>query len=285
MHDPVQPCPHQEHEVRVLQRVGPRRRDRQRVIIGNHALAHRRGQERELRLVDELANVVLGARVGHALADDHERPLRRLQRVDGRVHRARLRVRAGRVGAAVLELDLRLLDARGDHVVGEVQVHRPRPPVHARAHALLDVVGHALDGLRPARELHERPRGLHLRRFLERALPVLVRVRRAADEDHRPRVRPGIRQPRDAVDHPRPADRQARARPPGQVADRARGVARRLLVVEAEVADPLPLGRRRDARDRESHHAEHVVDALLLETARDDGRAVDFCHLVTPWRS
>jgi hypothetical protein len=61
--------------------------------------------------------------------------------------------------------------------------------------------------------------------------------------------------------------RQARA--PGHVADGLRRVRRRLLVPHADVLDADALRLERDRHDRHADDAEHVLDALLLEAARD----------------
>ena len=83
MEDPVEPGAHQEHDVGVLQRQCARRRDRQRMVVGHDALAHRRTQERDLRALEEGAHLLLGARPGHALADENERPLGLFEQVQG----------------------------------------------------------------------------------------------------------------------------------------------------------------------------------------------------------
>ena len=49
MHDPVEARAHQEHDIGLLQREAARRADRQRMVVRHHALAHRRGEERQLR--------------------------------------------------------------------------------------------------------------------------------------------------------------------------------------------------------------------------------------------
>ena len=77
------------------------------------------------------------------------------------------------------------------------------------------------------------------------------------------------------MDHPGARDRDARARSSGEVADGAGGVARRLLVAEAEVVDAFLLDRRRHAVDRIADDAERVLDALRLERLGDDGAAAD----------
>jgi hypothetical protein len=70
------------------------------VVVGHHALAHRRGQERQLGALDELADLVLGARVGHALADDDERPLGEPEHVQRALDILRDGLRARRIWAA-----------------------------------------------------------------------------------------------------------------------------------------------------------------------------------------
>ena len=195
-----------------------------------------------------------------------------------RLDRVRIGQAARRLGAARRQDDARLVRAALVDVVGQVQVDRARAAVDAGAHRLLHVVGDALDAVGTRRVLDERARGFDLRRLLEGAHVVLVGVVRPAQQQHRPAVGPGVRQARDAVHHARPADGQARARAAGQIADGAGGVARRLLVAKAVVADSLFLRGHRHADHGEPDHAEHVVHALLLQTAGDNSCAADFGH-------
>ena len=106
MEDPVEPRAHQEDDVGLLQRQRARRRDRQRMVVRHHALAHRRAQERQLRALDEGADFVLGARPRHALAEENERPLGPFEQVQRRLDVLRRRHHARRFGHA---LDLRRL--------------------------------------------------------------------------------------------------------------------------------------------------------------------------------
>ena len=80
------------------------------------------------------------------------------------------------------------------------------------------------------------------------------------------------------MDHARAGHGQTGAGPSGEVADRGRGVARRLLVPHAEELDALALGGGGDPEDREADDAEHVLHTLLLEAAGDQGIAVDGGH-------
>ena len=104
MEDPVEAGAHQEHDVGVLQCQGARRRDRQRMVVRHDTLAHRRAQERYLRALDKGAHLVLGARPGHALADEDERPLGLFEQVQRLLDVFRRRDGARRV-RAFLHLD------------------------------------------------------------------------------------------------------------------------------------------------------------------------------------
>jgi hypothetical protein len=70
MEDPVEAGAHQEDDVGVLQGQGAGRRHRQRMVVGHHPLAHRRAQERHLRLLDKGAHLAFGIGPGHPLAND-----------------------------------------------------------------------------------------------------------------------------------------------------------------------------------------------------------------------
>ena len=59
--------------------------------------------------------------------------------------------------------------------------------------------------------------------------------------DERPAVDGGVAQPRNAVYRTRPRDRQQYSRHPGQEAGGGGGIARSLLIPEANVADPSGL--------------------------------------------
>jgi hypothetical protein len=58
MKDPIEPDAHQEDDVGVLQCQGASRRDRQRMVVRHHPLAHRLTQERNLRELDKGAHLV-----------------------------------------------------------------------------------------------------------------------------------------------------------------------------------------------------------------------------------
>ena len=84
------------------------------------------------------------------------------------------------------------------------------------------------------------------------------------------------------MNHPRARDRETSARPAREIANRACRVACGLFIAHPNELDALGLSGGGDAEDGESDDAEHVIDALLLETAGDEGVAVDFSHDFLP---
>ena len=71
-----------------------------------------------MRALDKGADLVLGARPGHALADENERPFGLFEQVQGVLDVFLRRHRARRVGGALDLDDFVLVHLAGDHVVG-----------------------------------------------------------------------------------------------------------------------------------------------------------------------
>src|SRR5581483_8649626 len=239
---------------------------------------HRRGQEGELRLFDELLDLGLGAAPGHPLADHDQRPLGALQHIERLLDRGRVGLHAWRLRHALLLLHALVVHLAGDRVAGKVEVDGAGAAVDCAAYGLLDVVGDARRALDAVGILAERPRRLHLVRLLEGAHAVLEAIVGAAEQDHRPAVAPGVGEAGDRVDHAGAGDDEAGLRPAGEVAGRLRGVTRGLLVAHAVELDPLTLGGEGDRHHGDADDAEHILHALLLQLARDQGRAVDLGH-------
>ncbi len=139
MHDPVEPRAHQEHDVGLLQRQAAGRANGQRMVVGHHALAHRRGEERQAGPLDERAHLILGVREGHALADDHQRTLRRLQHVQRLLDILRHGLDARRIRAARGLVRLRRVAFAGDDVVRDIEIDRARPAINRLPHRHLHV--------------------------------------------------------------------------------------------------------------------------------------------------
>ncbi len=72
---PVQSRAQQHHHVTAAERQRAGRRHRLGMVVGKQTLGHGHGQERDPGGLDELANLVLGPRIGGALADHDQGPL------------------------------------------------------------------------------------------------------------------------------------------------------------------------------------------------------------------
>ena len=147
------------------------------------------------------------------------------------------------------------------------------------ANRLIDVVRNAVHVLDGMRVLAVRCREFDLAFLLEATHAVLIHRRRATDQDHRPAVLLGVGEPREGVNHAGAGDRQTALRSTGQITRGMGRIARGLLVAHADVGDARLLRFRRETLYREADDAEDVVDPLLLQTARHQLRAVDFCHV------
>lgn len=137
---PVQAGAQQQNDVGLLQRQRARRLHALLGVVGHHALAHRRRQERQIRLLHQLADGQLGACVGGALADDHQRPLGRLDQAHGVGQRIVIGVDERRRRVRVL---VGLQDGLGhlgqQQIAGQIEVRAAGPAVRGQAHGLLDV--------------------------------------------------------------------------------------------------------------------------------------------------
>ena len=80
---PVQPRADQHHHIGLRQCIRSGRRSRLRVVVGQQALGHGHGQERDPGLLDECANVSVRLRISRTLAEDDERPLSFGQHLQG----------------------------------------------------------------------------------------------------------------------------------------------------------------------------------------------------------
>src|SRR5262249_59352936 len=135
-----------------------------------------------------------------------------------------------RVRAALRLLYPGLVDFSGNDVVGDVEVARARPPVDRVPDGHLDVERDAVDVLDRVRELAERRRDVDLPLFLEGPHAVAPRLRRAADQDHRPAVLLRVGEAGQGVDDAGARHDQAGAGAPGKVAEGRRALQAGLLV-------------------------------------------------------
>jgi hypothetical protein len=85
--EPVQPGADQHDDVGILEHGRARRARRLRVRVGQQALRHAHGRERDAGRLDELLDGLVGLRVSGALAEDDQRTLRAFQYLDSPLHR------------------------------------------------------------------------------------------------------------------------------------------------------------------------------------------------------
>ena len=235
--------------------------------------------------LDELADLVLGTRPGHALADDDQGAFGGLEGAERCFHRVGIGLRPRRFGHRRCLDHFLVFHFAADDVVREIQVNRARATVDGMAHGLVDIVGNAVDVLDGVGVLAIRRGELDLALFLETAHAVLVDRRCAPDQDHRPAVLLGVGESGEGVDDARSGYGEAGLRTAREVAGRVGGIAGRLFIAHADVGYAGLLCFSGHTLDREAHDPEHVVDALLLETARHELGAVDRCHGSSPWRN
>lgn len=95
---PVEAGAQQDDDVGLLQCQRTGRTDAVRTGVVDDALAHGRGQDGNVGAAHQLVDGRLGAGVSHALADDQQRSLRRLQQRHCLAHSGRIGQAFGRVG-------------------------------------------------------------------------------------------------------------------------------------------------------------------------------------------
>ena len=93
---PVEARADQHDDVGLRQHGRARRARALRMRVGQQALAHAHRQERHAALLDELADRIVGLRVGRALAEDDQRALGALEHVERALDRVRRRNLRGR---------------------------------------------------------------------------------------------------------------------------------------------------------------------------------------------
>src|SRR5262249_15762995 len=118
----------------------------------------------------------------------------------------------------------------------------------------------------------------HLALFLESAHAAAIGLRGAAEQDHWPTILLGIGQAGETVHHAGAGHNDAGAGAPGQIAVGLRRVGGGLLVAHADIGNAFLLRGCGNRGDRKPDDPEQVIDALMFEAPRYQGRAVDFAH-------
>ena len=261
--------------VRPLRPVHPRPAEVELVGLGEGALAHERGDDRELPGLGELAQLVARVGVERSAADVEDGPFGRGQGLRGSPDLAGLcdvrRVPAGKVEALrVGEVELRLLD-----VAWDVNENRTRPPRPRDVERGLERVRQLLDVLDEPRMLDDRDGDPGDVALLERIRPDQVRPHLPGDAHERRRVHPRVGDRRHEVRRARPRGGESDADPPGCACVPLRHVPGALLVPREHVADGGAPGERVvRGQDSAAREPEDDVDALGLEGAEDRVGAV-----------
>ena len=246
--------------------------------VGQQALAHAHRQERNAALLDQSADIVIGLRIGRALAEDDQRALGALEDIErtldggrsGNLGRRRVDDLDQRLGARLRVHDLR------EQLGRQIEIDAARTAGHRRAdrarHADADVRGMQHAEGRLAERLGDR----QLVHLLVVALLQVddLALGRAADQDHRKAVGRGIGQRRQAVEKAGSRHREADAGLLRQEAGDCRRIAGVLLVTERDDADACRLCHAAEVRDRDAGHAVDRVEAVELERIDDEMKAI-----------
>ena len=246
--------------------------------IGQQTLGHAHWQERSAALFDEGLDLLVGLRVGRALAEDDQRLLGAFQHIKCTLDRGGRRDLRRR---GVDHLDQRLLPGlRIDHLAEklgrQIEIDAARTAGHGRAdrarHADADVGGMQDAEGRLAERLGDR-KLVHL--FVVALLQVDdFALGRARDQDHREAVGRGVRQRDQTVEKTGRRHRKADAGLFRQEAGDGGGVAGVLLVPERDDADARGLRHAAEIRDWDAGHAVDRFDAVELQRIDDEIKAV-----------
>ena len=217
---------------------------RLRMVVGQQALGHRHRQERHAGRLDKRADLVFGPRIGRALAEDRERALRLRQQVERAARPLPAPGGCGGAGSTTLISDFRPVSASragAEHLGGQVEIDAARPPGDGGADRPRDADADILRAVDAVGRLGIGPGGGELVHLLVIALFEIDdrAVGRAADQDHREAVGRRVGQRDQPVQKAGGRDGHADARLLGQKPGDRGGVAGRLLVPEAEIADAL----------------------------------------------
>ena len=247
---PVEAGADQHHDVGVLQHGRARGTRALRMRVGQQALGHAHRQERGAALLDEGADLVVGLRIGRALAEDDERTLCALEHVERALDGRRGRDLRGR---GVDHLDQRLRAGIGIHHLAEqfcrqVEIDAARTARDGGAdgarEADADVGGVQHAEGRLAERLGDREL-VHL--FIVALLQVDdLALGRARDQDHREAVGGGVGERGEAVEEAGRRDGEADAGLLGQDSRRSRRRSRRSArggTRARECPRPAPCGR------------------------------------------
>ncbi len=275
---PVQPRADQHDDVGFLQHRRAGSTSALRMGVGEQALGHAHRQERHAALLDKALDLLVGLRVGRALAENDERTFCALEHVERALDRSG---RGDLRGRRIDHLDQRLLAGLGIHHLAEqlcrqIEIDAAGTAGDRRADRAgktdADVLGvqHAIGRL--AQRLRDREL-VHL--FVIALLEVDdLALGGARDQDHRVAIGGGVRERGETVEEAGRGNREADAGLLGEIAGDARRVACVLLVAEGDHANAGGLGHAAQIRDRDARHIIDGGDAVQLERVDDEMKAI-----------
>ena len=251
--------------------------------VGQQALGHAHRQEGNAALFDQRADVVVGLRIGRALAEDDQRAFGAFQHIERALDRiGRRNLRRRRVD----HFHQRFLPGlRVHHLTekfcGQIEIDAARTARHRGADRArktdADVGGVQHAERRLAQRLGD---GELIHLFIVALLQVDdLALGRAGDQDHRKAVGGGVGERGQAVEKAGRRHRETDAGLFGQVTGDRRRIAGVLLVAERDDADAGGLRHAAEVRDRNAGHAVDRGEAVELERIDDEVEAIGLLAL------
>ena len=162
------------------------------MVWREHTSAHRRSEERDLRLFNELQKLILGPGPGSALPYDQQRSLGLSEDVQGILDLLGLSEWPGGLWRWCGNGDFGVIHRARNHLRRQVEVDGPWPSGDCLAQRDVDESRYSLDGLSSVGPLAKWFGGLHLRQFLEVAHVSAAELSRAPDHQQWPAVDLGV---------------------------------------------------------------------------------------------
>ena len=270
---PVEPRADHQHDVAVGEHGRARGGGALRMQVRKQALGHAHRDVRNAALLDQRADVVVGLRIGGALAEDDQRTLGAAQHVECTLDGGGAGICAG-AGSITLTSERRPASTSitwPNSLRGQVEIHAARAAGHRGADRARDADADVGRMQHAERRLAQRPGDGELVHLLVVALLQVddFAFGRTADQDHRKAVRRRIGQRDQAVQEARRRDREAHARRLRQEARDRRRVAGVLLVAERDHAHAVGLRQAAQVGDRDAGHVVDRLDAVQLQRVDD----------------
>ena len=263
--------------VRVVRAVHAEHLEAERMGGRKGPQAHQGGGDRDLGQLGQLPQLGVGVGGDDAAAHVEHRPLGAHHGPRRPLDLTRMAVVVRVVGAHRDLLgpdELRLLH---QDVLGQVDVHRPRPPADGDVKRLPDDRPQILAVLDQEVVLGGRARDADVIGLLEGVVADQVRGHLPGERDDRDRVHEGVLQRGHEIGAGGPRRHQAHAHLAGRPRVALGGVAGGRLLADEDVAQPLEVVQRVvDRQHGAAGQAEDEVDTLALQTLQHDSRPWQF---------